>query len=148
MNSRAIDELAALLQGSDTGAAIAAATELGQLGTDEAAAVLEAVLLGQARSAVRVACADALGSIPSLDAATGLVRALNETDPLIWHAAAEALAGLDEEAMPAVIALLQSREADFRRAALRGLLWLTVEHHEAEVSVSDFDFLNGWGWWN
>lgn len=125
-----------------------AAEALGRLGGPDACAALADALLGHSELPVRVACANALGVMGGSAAAEALVGALNDRDRVIWHAAAEALAGLDDEAMPVVIELLQRPDAALRRAALGALLWLTVEYDEAEPSMSDDGMWGAWGWWN
>jgi HEAT repeat protein len=148
MASRSIDELVFALANGDRAQAQNAAEALGRLGGLEACAALGNGLLHHKETPVRVACANALGVMGGSDAAEILVGSLNEPDRVVWHAAAEALAGLDEEAMEAVLVLLQKSDPSFRRAAMNALLWLTVEYDEAEPSVSDDLILGGWGWWN
>lgn len=141
-------ELIAALRRPERGPAVRAAAELGRMGGPEACAALADALRAHPEAVVRAASAGALGQIGGEQAAQALVGVLGEPDRMVWHAAAEALAGLDDEAMPAVIALLQSRDQGARRAALSGLLWLTVEHDDPEVSLLD-DVVSGpWGWWN
>ncbi len=137
-----------MLRRADRGPAIMAAAALGRLGSPEACAALAASLSDHADAAVRTACADALRRIGGPEAAEALVRALGERDRVVWHAAAEALMALDSEAMPAVIAVLRAPDMIGRRAALSGLLWLTVEHDEPEASMSDDVSYAVWGWWN
>ncbi|MBL8146773.1 MAG: HEAT repeat domain-containing protein [Anaerolineae bacterium] len=132
----------------ERGRAIAAAAALGRFGGPEACTALGDALATHADSAVRSACADALGRMGGRDAACALVRVLGDRDRVVWQSAAEALMGLDDDAMPAVVSLFQSREQRERRAALSGLLWLTVEHDESEVSMSDDVNYTVWGWWN
>ncbi len=148
MSYLSANDLIMVLRGADRARAINAAEALGRFGGPEACAALRDSLLDHAEPTVRVACATALGLMGGRDAATALVSALNEPDRVIWHAAAEALAGLDDEAMPAVIEMLLQPETPLRRAALSGLLWLTVEYDEAEASMSDDLILGAWGWWN
>ena len=143
-----VDLLVERLRHPERGRAIAAATALGRFGGPEACAALGEALATHTDSAVRSACADALGRMGGIDAACALVRVLGDRDRVVWQSAAEALMGLDEDAMPAVITLFQSRETRERRAALSGLLWLTVEHDESEVSMSDEINYAMWGWWN
>lgn len=143
-----IQALIERLRQPERGRAIAAAAALGRLGGPEACAALADALRFHADPAVRTACADALGRMGGMDAALALVRVLGDRNRVVWHSAAEALMGLDEEAFPAVIALLLSRDSNDRRAALSGLLWLTLEHDEAEASMSDEAVYTMWGWWN
>jgi len=128
--------------------AIAAAAALGRFGGSLACAGLGRALLTHADSTVRCACADALGRIGGMDAARALVRVLGDRDRVVWQSAAEALMGLDDDAMAAVILLFQSRDRAERRAALSGLLWLTVEHDDSEASMSNEVNYTAWGWWN
>ncbi len=142
------DELIAVLRRPERGPAVHAAAELARIGGPEVCAALADALRAHPEPVVRAASAGALGQIGGDAAAQALVSALGEPDRMVWHAAAEALAGLDDEALPAVIALLQSRDRGARRAALSGLLWLTVEHDEPEASMSEDVVYGPWGWWN
>lgn len=83
-----------------------------------------------------------------MDAACALVRVLGDRDRTTWHAAAEALLELDEEAMPAVILMFQSQKPAERRAALSGLIWLSLEHDEADAALTEDVVYAMWGWWN
>ena len=140
--------LIAQLQDSDRAAAITAAAALARIGGPEAVNALESALQNHPELAVRVASADALGQIGGLEAAMALARMLNDGDPVVWRAAAEALHALDRDAMPAVVELLQSAQMDQRMAALRAALWLTVPYDDPEASVSNIELFDAWGWWN
>lgn len=148
MSPRSIDEWIIVLQSDSRERAQTAAEALGRLGGPDACAALGDALLGHNEISVRVACANALGVMGGSAAAEALVSALNEPDRVIWHAAAEALAGLDDDALSAVTDILQRPDPALRRAALSALLWLTVEHNEAEPSMSDGEIWGMWGWWN
>jgi HEAT repeat protein len=136
------------LQRADRGPAIVAAASLGRIGGPEACEALAVAVRGHADPAVRTACVDALGHIGGQDAATALILAMGDRERAVWLSAAEALMALEEEAMPAVIALFQSPALADRNAALHGLLWLTVEYHDPEASMSDPADTGLWGWWN
>lgn len=136
------------LQQAERGPAIVAATSLGRIGGPEACEALAAGLRSHHDPIVRTACADALGQIGGQDAATALILALDDAVRTVWLSAAEALMALEDEAMPAVVALFQSAHLAERNAALHGLLWLTVEYDDPEVSMSDSADAGVWGWWN
>ena len=136
------------LQRAERGPAIVAASSLGRIGGPEACEALAEAVRGHADPAVRAACADALGHLGGQDAATALILAMNDPERAVWLSAAEALMALEEEAMPAVIALFQSMDMVDRNAALHGLLWLTVEYGDPEVLMSDPADGGLWGWWN
>jgi HEAT repeat protein len=136
------------LQRAERGPAIVAAASLGRIGGPEACAALAVTLRSHADPAVRTACADALGHIGGQEAAAALILAMGDSERAVWLSAAEALMALEEDALPAVIALFQSQDMPDRRAALHGLLWLTVEHDDPEASMSDPVEAALWGWWN
>jgi HEAT repeat protein len=131
------------------GVRAAAAEALGELGGDEARRALEYALLHDGEPNVRAAAATALGAIGSARSTDTLLRALTERHSAVWHAAGEALWQLGEEAMDHVVHGLLDSEHDMRKAALRAVLWLSVDVDEEDMpSLDDPGWLETWGWLN
>jgi HEAT repeat protein len=147
---RAIPALIEMLEiDADPGVRAAAAEALGELSGDDACAALEHALLHDEDGIVRAEAATALGVISDVRSTEALVRALGEKDSLVWHAAGEALWQIGEEAMPYVIASLIHADHDLRKAALRAVLWLSIDADEEEpLPLDDMGYVETWGWWN
>jgi HEAT repeat protein len=127
----------------------AAAEALGQMGANMALEGLEHALLKDDNHYVRFAAAKALGQIADPSSVPTLLRALNTHNTHIWHAAAEALWVIDEDAMPYILTSLMSDDMTLRRAALKAILWLSVEFDDDDAALrDDMDWGGSWGWWN
>ena len=127
----------------------AAAEALGQIGDQSALEGLENALLRDENNYVRFAAAKALGQIADPSSVPTLLRALNTRNTQIWHAAAEALWVIDEDAMPYILNSLTDMDMNLRRAALKAILWLSVEFDDEDASLrNDLDWTGTWGWWN
>lgn len=141
--------LEALSADSNSYVRYAAAEALGTIGEPSAVDGLEDALTHDANDFVRYAAATALGQIGDASSAPILIRALNNPNSHVWHAAAEALWSMEEHAMPALIAAIIDESSDTRRAALKGILWLSVEYDEEEARErSNDEWVTMWGWWN
>jgi HEAT repeat protein len=93
--------------------------------------------------------ANALGQISEPESIPALILALNHEDYEVWHAAAEALWLMDAEAEPFLRAGLIDPSMAMRRAALKAVMWLTLEHDEDGARANEVDIWPAmWGWWN
>lgn len=141
--------LEALSVDSSTPVRLTAAEALGRIGSSEALDGLIAALMHDDDEQVRVASAKSLGKINDPDAIPALVASLNTINSRLWHAAAEALWHLDVPAMPYVLDTLLSRDPAVRRAALKAVLWLSVEHDDMDTLDRDDEYWTDISlWWN
>lgn len=146
-NAKVVPELLETLSAdSNSYVRYAAAEALGTIGEASAIDGLEDALANDSNDFVRYAAATALGQIGDASSAPMLIRALNNPNSHVWHAAAEALWSMEEQVMPALIEAIIDESEDTRRAALKGVLWLSVEYDETERS--DDEWVTMWGWWN
>jgi HEAT repeat protein len=139
--------LEALSADSSVHVRAAAADALGQIGSNHALDGLIEALLHDKSDHVRLAAARALGKINDSEAIPALVQALNTDSSPLWHAAAEALWEMDIPAMPFVLQALLDTDARQRRAALKAVLWLSVEHDEDSLVDRDDIYWADFGTW-
>jgi len=149
-DTRAVPPLIELLEvDPEPGVRAAAAEALGELGGDDSSASLEWALLHDPDSIVRAEAANALGTIADVRSTETLIRALGEKETEVWHAAGEALWQIGEDVMPRVIDALIDRDHELRKAALRAVLWLSIDADEEEpLPLDDLGWVETWGWWN
>jgi len=133
---QAQDAISALIEslGSDDNSYVryAVASTLGTLGSPRAIPALKQAIQVDENHHVRYAAVGALslmlGQHTNLDLLfEGLLFALDDDNTRVWHAAAEALWAVGEEAMRFVLSRLTHPQHDVRSVALKGVLWLSAE---------------------
>lgn len=109
---------------------------------------LEDALLHDDNDYVRCAAAVALGKIADPSSIEPLLKTLQTDNTHLWHAAAEALWYMEEEATPYIQQAMLSEDVATRRAALKGLLWLSVEYDDENAPDDEEEWIGVWGYWN
>ncbi|MFZ4828995.1 MAG: HEAT repeat domain-containing protein [Phototrophicaceae bacterium] len=132
----ALDAIPALMESltSDENSYVryAAAAALGTLGSPHAIPSLKHAIQHDENHHVRYAAVCALSLMmeqhkSQITLFEGLLLALNDDNTQVWHAAAEALWTVGEEAMRFVVSRLTHPQHDVRTVALKGVLWLSAE---------------------
>jgi HEAT repeat protein len=132
----------------------AAASALGQYGeaSDSVDALVHA-LENDDNSYVRYAAGQALGLLlrdtEREDIFQRMLTGLNDSNTHVWHAIAESLWDLSDEALPMVIDALVSEKPELRQVALKAALWLSAEYDDEYAPTFDEEIdPTSWGWWN
>lgn len=144
----------ALLADENSYVRYAAAEALGLMDDDSVIEPLRTAVLHDENSYVRFAAARALRDFLDMtptdtDMVQTFLRVLNDSNPHVWHMAAEALWSGGPDTFQAVLDALTSPDMSLRRVALKGVLWLTAEFDdEAILDYIEPDIPGTWGWWN
>lgn len=109
---------------------------------------LEDALANDDNDYVRYSAATALGKIADPSSIEPLLKTLQTDNTHLWHAAAEALWYMEEAATPYIQTAMLSEDVATRRAALKALLWLSVEYDDEEAPDDAEEWIGVWGYWN
>ncbi len=109
-------------------------------------------LLNDDNSYVRYAAAKSLGVLVAQTGDAELVRrmlpGLNDDNTHVWHAIAESLWEMGDVPLQVIMEALIDPTPSLRRAALKAMLWLSVEFDGEFAEIYIDPDVSIWGWWN